>query len=657
MKRQIQKDLTVKVAILEKVNFQLKEEFIGLEKIIDQLCSSISSWFLFPEFQKRPLIINLWGMTGVGKTSLINKLIDLLELRDIHYQFDLGELKGGKLNVINQLRDLAMVKHDRATVITFDEFQLARTIDESNKEILEPENRIIWKLLDSGKFEIDNTAAYVIQSFTHEIQALEYLIDKGVKAKNGIVVEELELFKTIKRKRIELRKQDRKNSFEERLISPDFYFMMLDCNLDGFNLIEDIESTFLSINEIETLELLKKLQNQYATPTKVDCSKALIFNIGNLNSLFPMSSDYSSDLSANLFYNQSMKIGLNEVKDNLKSLFRHEQVARLGNNHIIFPSINEEQFQQFIKSELKLIANQIKEKLGWQPTFHESFLQHLYQTSIIPSLGYRPLLTSIDTEVKALLSKITMTTISQKLKVDEVELTIVKNQLHAGYSLKSNELYYEILKESVKDESEEKTDEDVIVATHEAGHVLCGLILLGKIPSQVVTKSKERGHLGFVYHEDNSKLKEMDLIKLEIATLLGGRAAEELVFGALKVTSGAARDIEKATELASISIKNFGFGPFLGTYNNVRQYNTRIQNYDTEKAIEHLLQEGYRIALATLKSKDKWLKELSYKLLVHQNVNKEQILDIFDELRIDPKKFELTHSYSWKFLRFGKSNN
>ena len=62
-------------AIVKKKNLlanavtQLKNEFVGIDGIIDELADVILPWWLFPENQLRPLIINLWGMTGSGRNA------------------------------------------------------------------------------------------------------------------------------------------------------------------------------------------------------------------------------------------------------------------------------------------------------------------------------------------------------------------------------------------------------------------------------------------------------------------------------------------------------------------------------------------------------------------------------------------------------------
>ena len=61
---------------LDKARKQLKADFVGIDGIIDQLCSYVRIWYLMPEILTRPVIVNLWGMTGVGKTDLVRRLGD-----------------------------------------------------------------------------------------------------------------------------------------------------------------------------------------------------------------------------------------------------------------------------------------------------------------------------------------------------------------------------------------------------------------------------------------------------------------------------------------------------------------------------------------------------------------------------------------------------
>ena len=68
-------------ARLEQARLVLKERFVGIDSVIDELCDAITVWFVMPEILRRPVIVNLWGMTGVGKTDLVRKLVDALDLK------------------------------------------------------------------------------------------------------------------------------------------------------------------------------------------------------------------------------------------------------------------------------------------------------------------------------------------------------------------------------------------------------------------------------------------------------------------------------------------------------------------------------------------------------------------------------------------------
>src|SRR5438874_8494580 len=62
------------------VGNELKTQFIGLDDTIDQIISAVRVWYLMPELMTRPIIINLWGLTGTGKTSLVRKFVQLIQM-------------------------------------------------------------------------------------------------------------------------------------------------------------------------------------------------------------------------------------------------------------------------------------------------------------------------------------------------------------------------------------------------------------------------------------------------------------------------------------------------------------------------------------------------------------------------------------------------
>jgi ATP-dependent Clp protease ATP-binding subunit ClpA len=61
---------------LERTRVSLKEFFVGIDGVIDELCDAIAVWYTMLDVLSRPVIVNLWGMTGVGKTDLDRRLTE-----------------------------------------------------------------------------------------------------------------------------------------------------------------------------------------------------------------------------------------------------------------------------------------------------------------------------------------------------------------------------------------------------------------------------------------------------------------------------------------------------------------------------------------------------------------------------------------------------
>ena len=79
-----------KQEILDQARTILKREFVGLDAIIDEVIESLSSWYLFPDLQDKPVVINLWGLTGVGKSALVQRVSELIHFDKKYFHFDLG---------------------------------------------------------------------------------------------------------------------------------------------------------------------------------------------------------------------------------------------------------------------------------------------------------------------------------------------------------------------------------------------------------------------------------------------------------------------------------------------------------------------------------------------------------------------------------------
>lgn len=100
-----------------------------------------------------------------------------------------------------------------------------------------------------------------------------------------------------------------------------------------------------------------------------------------------------------------------------------------------------------------------------------------------------------------------------------------------------------------------------LVAYHEVGHALCATLTEGHDPVQKVTlipRGQAKGLTWFIPNDDPTLLSKKQL-RARIVAGLGGRAAEELVFGRAEVTTGAGGDIQQVTGMAKQMVINFGF--------------------------------------------------------------------------------------------------
>ena len=109
-------------------------------------------------------------------------------------------------------------------------------------------------------------------------------------------------------------------------------------------------------------------------------------------------------------------------------------------------------------------------------------------------------------------------------------------------------------------------DEKRLTAYHEAGHAIVGLSMSQHDPVHKITiipRGRALGVTMFLPEGDRYNYTK-EYLESKIASLFGGRIAEELIFGGDKVTTGAANDIQKATEIARNMITKWGFSHKLG---------------------------------------------------------------------------------------------
>ena len=183
-----------------------------------------------------------------------------------------------------------------------------------------------------------------------------------------------------------------------------------------------------------------------------------------------------------------------------------------------------------------------------------------------------------------------------------------------------------------------------MTAYHESGHALVAHMLPEADPVAKVT-IVARGHSGgftkTIPTEDRSLITRNQL-EARLAMAMGGRVAEELVFG--EITTGASNDLEQATNIAQMMVTRYGMskklGPrtfgkreemvFLGReISEQRDYSDRIAKAIDEE-VRRLIQTAYDTAKRILTEERVRLDHISDYLLEHETIDEEQVPDLFD---------------------------
>lgn len=111
-----------------------------------------------------------------------------------------------------------------------------------------------------------------------------------------------------------------------------------------------------------------------------------------------------------------------------------------------------------------------------------------------------------------------------------------------------------------------KDDERRLTAFHEAGHAVCAMMVKGNDPLHKVTIVPRGRALGiaFTLPEDDRVSVTREQLEARLVMAYGGRAAEEIVFGRDRVTTGASSDIQQATSIARRYVTQWGLSDTIG---------------------------------------------------------------------------------------------
>ncbi len=178
-----------------------------------------------------------------------------------------------------------------------------------------------------------------------------------------------------------------------------------------------------------------------------------------------------------------------------------------------------------------------------------------------------------------------------------------------------------------------------VIAYHEAGHATVSWMLEHAAPLVKVTIVPRGKSLGAAWYlPEERQITTREQMMDEMAAALGGRAAEQIIFG--KVSTGALSDLEKVTRQATAMVTVYGLSEKLG---NISYYDSSGQNsgfnkpYSDQTAllideeVKALTQEAYTNAIKVLEENKESLSKLARELLDNEVIFKEDLVKIFGE--------------------------
>jgi hypothetical protein len=594
----------------------LKQDFVGLDDIIDRMMENIKIWYIFPELQIRPTIVNLWGLTGVGKTDLVRKMISYMKMQDRFLEIEMtGESDTNK--TIQKKLEESSLSTDEQVILFLDEFQKFRTVNEDGSQNQNSTAYAdVWTLLSDGKFHAD---------LTRRSEVLEQLLASKY---NQDWFDSIPTSTSPKKKKkksdepIESEPDEKKSAAKERMYHTPFYMARRIKRL--FKREESLED-IMKWNEDKIFKLYETFSQDPRLCESEPYKKMLIIVSGNLDEAYRIATDVGeADLDADYYHEMSKRLTIIDIKNALQKRFRPEQIARFGNSHILYPSLSKDNYRKIIIMKCEQINKLIFESKGITITYDKSVYDVIYNNGVFPTQGVRPLLSTVSN----ILSSALPTFIFECLikNVDAITIFVNGDRMYCDIAGKEYSATIPTVLDKIRLEID--NDDRSTVAVHELGHALVYALLYNVPPKQICTNSVSPFSNGFVLQHGLTAHKASSLKYIQVS--LAGRAAEEIVFGSDFATKGAQHDIQQATAEAWLYVARYGFDGFITC--RTQKYDDCLVRDENQigKVCEQMIQEAKQKATDIINGNIKLFKHL----LAILNKNEKMSSAIFrDECR------------------------
>jgi SpoVK/Ycf46/Vps4 family AAA+-type ATPase len=586
---------------LAAVAAELKTELFGIDDIIDRVIEQIRAWYVLPHIIRRPVIVCLWGLTGTGKTQLTRSLARKLGFYDRFVEVQMDGFSNGSSwrssDSISAMLSESGVNEGEPGILVLDEFQRFRTVNDQGKDVAVKRYQDVWQLLSDGRLPPS-------LSFLNELESsIAY----------------------------SLYQNEREDEFEKGTEQP----KKLKFNLSPYQAQEFRQSLKLkeSLQEVMAwtpAQLQTRMIEFKATSQawETDYSRLLIIVSGNLDEMYEgMASRVEDcDTDADIFHTMTRKLSIIDVKKALAERFKPEQIARLGNNHVIYPSLSQATYERLIRSTCATYVDEVQTSSGLHFTLDESVYAGIYANAVFPAQGTRPLFSSIHAILSAPLVNATLWALEQGVTSSQtLHIALNTDTQSLRVSLGEHRVAYPVPLDLNRLKQRASADFRALLAVHEAGHGLAYGLLFGHAPQEVKINvaSFEGGYNSYVRMKTVSQQNCLDRICVSLA----GRAAEVLVFGESASTTGSESDFKNATANASRYVRSYGFGSRLSrtdvTHDMNEDVNTDVQ--PTNDEIETLLTQAYARIQALLRKHVALLMAIVNELLANGQITQEKM--------------------------------
>jgi cell division protease FtsH len=581
-------------AVLEHLRERLKDDFVGIDDIIDSLLDYIQVWYLMPEILTRPIIVCLWGMTGVGKTDLVRKLVQYLSFQERFAEVELMNTDDTTyFKSVSAMLKGNGIADNKPSIVLFDEIQRFYTLESDGTPVQSTKFNDFWELLSDGRLakrEKEDFDYYISDFMFNQRQRPRYPseappVDDHMQETVGI--------------------------WEARNLKK-----MLDLEDDLVDIAE--------MTKKQMLDLILEAKSKRKIFEPVDYSQTLIIISGNLDEAFQMSSHTSdSEVDADIYHAFTKKITAVDIKNALTRRFRPEQVARFGNIHLIYPSLRKADFKALIKKEVGKIIARAVASFGVEISISDPIFKLIYRNGVFPVQGVRPVFSSVTDILETHLSKFlfeALTSDCNTLSIDydnEAQKIIAKmgdRTIHVPFVGRIDKIRQSNISEVVAN-----------VSVHEAGHAVAYVLLFGLAPLQLKSKVASSYAAGFTFPHEIYETKENILKKITV--FLAGGIAEDIIFGEGYATVGRLNDREQASMLAIAFIRRYGFDERYQA-NYALDFAHNMDKFSTDKDVETMVAGLVKETRSLLTQHRDFLQQLSRDLNEKGSMEAKDVADV-----------------------------